>query len=397
MTQVLIVGAGPAGLAAAAVLADAGLRVTLAERQAQAGGLPLTCGHSPFGWREFRRLLSGPAYAARLIDQAMGAGASLRLSTSVADIAPDGAVTLTSGAGLERLRPDRILLATGAREASRAERLLPGERPLGVLTTGALQDMWFRHGARPFRRPVILGSELVAMSAILTCRQAGAPPLALLEPAGQLIARAPFRWLPRATGLPVHTGVTITDLVAHQGRLAAIRFTAGGQEQEIAADGLVLTGAFRPEAGLARLAGLAIDPATQGPVVDARGRSSNPRIHVAGNALRGVETAGWCWEEGRAVARALLDDLARPGPAGHPLTLGPGLAWVLPQHLAPEPALALQLRASRPIRGRVLARDAQGRILLALPVTSAPERRILLPMAPLLALDQPLTLSLEAE
>ncbi len=398
MSHVLIVGAGPAGLAAAEVLARAGVRVTLAERQEQAGGMPLSCGHSPFGWREFRRILSGKAYAARLIDRATEAGAEVRLAKSVAQIDAQGRVTLTSDAGLQDLAPDLILLATGAREATRAERLLPGDRPLGVLTTGSLQDLWFRRGAVPFRRPVILGSEMVSMSAILTCRQAGAPPVALLEPGEALVARAPFRWLPRALGLPVHRGVTLTDLVARDGRLRALHFTdARGRAQEVEADGLVLTGRFRPESGLARLSGLEIDPFTQGPRVDALGRTSHSRVFAAGNALRGVETAGWCWAEGRAVARAMITHLQSPLPDGPALHLGPGLAWAMPQRLAPKPALELQLRASAAIRGRLIARDAQGAIRLTLQVTTAPERRILLPMAPLLALDQPLTLSLEAE
>ncbi len=370
MTDVLIVGAGPAGLAAAQVLVAAGRKVTIAERQPHAGGMPLTCGHSPFGWREFRRVMSGTAYARRLI--AGAAGADLRLATSVVAI-DDDRVTLTSDAGTEILQPRRILLATGAREASRAERLLPGERALGLVTTGTLQDMWFRHAALPFRRPVILGSELVAMSALLTCRQAGAAPLALLEPQQTLTARAPFRWLPRALGVPVHRGVQITDLIARQGRLAALRFRTQGQDHEIACDGLILTGGFQPESSLARMAGLVIDPLTRGPSIDGNGRTSHPAIYAAGNVLRGVETAGWCWSEGRAVAAAMLADDASPQVA---LRAGEGLRWIMPQAWHAGAALTLQLNTARAHRGRLVARDASGAELFAQNVTTAPERRL---------------------
>ena len=389
MTDVLIVGAGPAGLAAAKVLVAAGLAVTIVERQHQAGGMPLTCGHSPYGWREFRRVMSGAAYANRLIAEAKGA--DLRLATSVVAIDAANAVTLTSDAGTQILTPRRILLATGAREATRAERLLPGERPLGVVTTGSLQDMWFRHGALPFRRPVILGSELVAMSAILTCRQAGAAPLALLEPNNIMTARAPFRWLPRVLGVPTHRGATITDLVAKNGRLAAVRFSSGGTVQEIACDGLILTGAFRPEASLARMTGLEIDPATMGPRIDGNGRTSRPDIFAAGNVLRGVETAGWCWAEGRAVARAMLADQTAPQVA---LRAGKGLRWIMPQAWAPGAALTLQLNAARRHRGQVVARDATGAVLYTQRLNTAPERRLTL-SPPLQAAQGPVTFSLE--
>ena len=399
MTHVLIIGAGPAGLGAASVLAQAGTQVTVLERQAQAGGVPRLCGHSPFGLREFHRLMGGRAYAHRLAAAATSAGARLLLNHSVTSIQAGLVVEVATPEGQVTFTPDRILLATGAREASRAERLLPGERPLGIVTTGALQDLWFAHRALPFRRPVILGSELVAMSAILTCRQAGASVLAVVESSTAPIARAPFRWLPKVLGIPVLTATCIEDLVAKEGRLCQVvlRNTAG-QARVIDCDGLVLTGAFRPESGLARMCGLAIDPATGGPVVDQSGRTSRPEIFAAGNLLRGIETAGQCWAEGRAVARAMLH---APGPgAGLEIRPGRGLHYVMPQRLSPsaEAALpALQIRLDRPARGTLILRDAQNRRIASLQIASAPERRVLLRLADLNLQDAegPLTVSVE--
>lgn len=263
MTHVLIIGAGPAGLGAAQALAQAGAQVTVLERQMQAGGVPRLCGHSPFGLREFRRLLGGQTYARRLAAAASAAGARLILNHAVTSIEADLLVRVATPDGEVSFRPDLVLLATGAREASRAERLLPGERPLGIVTTGALQDLWVARRALPFRRPVILGSGLVAMPAILTCRQAGAAPCAVVEASAALIARAPFRWLPRTLGIPVLTSTNIEDLIARDGRLHQVVVRNGaGQTRVIDCDGLVLTGAFRPESGLARMIGLAIDPAS---------------------------------------------------------------------------------------------------------------------------------------
>ena len=399
MTHVLIIGAGPAGLGAAAVLAQAGVKVTVLERLGEAGGVPRLCGHSPFGLREFHRVMGGQSYAARLLQAATSAGATVLLNHSVTAIDATLRVQTATPEGDVTFTPDRILLATGAREASRAERLLPGERPLGIVTTGALQDLWFARGAVPFQRPVILGSELVAISAILTCRQAGAKPLTIIEPSVAAIVRAPFRWLPKALGIPVLTSTSVEDIVAKDGRLSQIVVQSdGGSLRAIDCDGLVLTGAFRPESGLARMCGLAIDPATGGPVVDQSGRTSWPDIFAAGNLLRGIETAGHCWAEGRAIARAMIS--ADCPPAEIIVRAGHGLRYVMPQRLCPNGAPALpdlQIRLDRPARGTLILTDATNRRIASLQIGSAPERRVSLPMRQLSlqGVQGPLTLAME--
>lgn len=303
MIRVAVIGGGPAGLAVATELALRGAQVDLLDRLAQAGGVPRLCAHSPFGMREFRRILSGNAYANRLVSAATAAGVRIRNRHTVTGIEADLTLRLSTPEGAVSQTADAVVMATGIREASRAERLLPGDRPLGVLTTGALQDMWFARGARPFRRPVILGQELVAMSAILTCRQMGTPPVALIRSINGPIAAAPFRWLPQVLRMPI-IDLPITDLIAREGRLE--RIVLG--DREISADGLVLTGDWRPEVGLARMSGIAIDTATSGLAVDAAFRTSRRGIYACGNVLRGVRTAGQCWSEGRALAATVLAD-----------------------------------------------------------------------------------------
>lgn len=399
MTHVLIIGAGPAGLGAAEVLARAGAQVTVLERQAQAGGVPRLCGHSPFGLREFHRLMGGQAYARKLVGAAQSAGARVLLNHSVTAIDTGLRVSVATPDGLATFTPDRILLATGAREASRAERLLPGERPLGIVTTGALQDLWFARRALPFNRPVILGSELVAMSAILTCRQAGAKPVAVVEASAAPVVGAPFRWLPKTLGIPVLTSTTVEDIIATGGRLSQVVLRNGaGKITQIDCDGLVLTGSFRPESGLARMCGLAIDPATGGPIVDQSGRTNRPEIFAAGNLLRGIETAGHCWAEGRAVAAAMLK--ASTPAVGLAVKPGHGLRYVMPQRvtLGGDSALpAFQIRLDQPARGTLTLSDAKGHRLASLQTASAPERRVWLPLAglPLQQAEGPLTVAME--
>ena len=139
--EVIVIGGGPSGLGAATELARAGRRVTLLEREADAGGIPRHCGHYPFGMREFHRVLRGPDYAARLVQRAVAAGVTLRTGTTVTSLRPGGVVEVTCDAGPETLAAKAVLLATGVRETSRAARLIGGEKPGGVMSTAALQGI----------------------------------------------------------------------------------------------------------------------------------------------------------------------------------------------------------------------------------------------------------------
>ena len=199
--DVVIVGGGPSGLAAATELRRLGAgRVIILDRDRQAGGIPRHCGHYPFGMREFHQMLRGPDYARRLAEQAQQAGVEIRTLCTVIKLHPGGLVEMTTPEGLARLRGKAVLLATGVRETSRAGRMIGGEKPGGILPTGALQGMVYLNGRRPFRRPVILGSELVSFSALLTCRHAGIRPLAMIEAGPRPVAYGPSRLLAMAMG-----------------------------------------------------------------------------------------------------------------------------------------------------------------------------------------------------
>src|SRR5690606_13708285 len=202
-TDVLVIGAGPAGLAAATILARTA-RVLVVEREAVAGGIPRHCGHYPFGMREFHRLMKGPDYASALVKRALEAGVQIATRVNVVRLEPGPRVTVTSDAGVSEIRAKFVLLATGVRESSRAQRLIGGEKPGGILPTGALQGLVYLEGKRPFRRPVILGTELVSFSAIMTCLHAGIEPLAMIEPNAQATARWPAALYPRLKGIPLH-------------------------------------------------------------------------------------------------------------------------------------------------------------------------------------------------
>lgn len=307
--DVLVVGGGPTGLSAATELRRRGAGpVVVLEREGEAGGIPRHCAHSPFGMREFGRVLSGARYAARLAERAIEAGVDIRLRHSVTALNGTGAEVATP-AGPLVLTARRILIATGIREASRAGRLISGQRPLGILTTGALQDyVHLRHMA-PFRRPVIVGSELVTMSAILTCRSGGISPQAIVEDERGPRVGYPTAMFPPMLGIPTHYNTSIDDILGTT-RVEAVRLRhANGTFKVIECDGVLFTGRFAPESSLARLSGLAIDRATGGPSVDGTGRTSLSGTYAAGNVLRAVRTAGQCWSEGRAAAHAIIRSL----------------------------------------------------------------------------------------
>ncbi len=404
--EVAVVGGGPAGLAAATRLKQRGVAsLTVPEREPQAGGIPRHCGHYPFGLREFHRLLRGPDYARRLVDRAEAAGVDIYPQTTVTAIAPGPKLSLSTPQGRAELTAKKVLLATGVRETSRAARFIGGQRPLGVISTGALQSMVYLAGKRPFARPVILGSELVSFSAILTCRHAGIRPVAMIEPGARITARSFVQVLPRLFGIPLHLDTQL--LAIHgKGRVEGVTLRGpGGAERELDCDGVIVTGAFTPEATLCRLGHLELDATDNGgsggPRVDQFGRCSDPDFFAAGNLLRPVETAGWSWQEGVAAGDVLADSLAGRLPAAERylevVVDHPAIKLALPQRIAlpfSDGALThLQLRVTQATGGRLELRDGDT-VVWSKTLSLLPERRVLLPLHDAVAKVRGETLSL---
>jgi NADPH-dependent 2,4-dienoyl-CoA reductase/sulfur reductase-like enzyme len=394
VTELVIVGAGPAGLAAASAARRAGIRrVIVVDREQEAGGIPRHCCHSPFGMREFRRLLRGPSYARRLVARARRDGAEIWAGTHVVRLEPGGKLVLATQRGAEMLIGSRVILATGARETPRSARLVPGDRSLGILTTGALQAFVHLERLLPFRRPVIVGTELVGFSAVLTSLASGIRPVAMIELGPHVVARWPCVLLPRLAGVELIYRARILDVFGH-GRVEGIAIATPSGDRRIACDGLLFTGEFGPAAELARQSHLALDPGSGGPIVDQFGRCSDPAYFAAGNLLRPVETAGWCWAEGDRVGRDVARDLAGTLPkVKRPVFViaGEAIKFSVPQRLVPG-ALdgglgALQLRVTGPAKGWLRLKMGEGKVSWGRRIAARPERRILLPLAGLALRD----------
>ncbi|SED91943.1 FAD-dependent oxidoreductase [Streptomyces sp. TLI_105] len=348
--DVLVVGAGPAGLAAAARLAAAGAgRVEVLEREATAGGVPRHCFRPGFGADARGRALDGPAYARRAAREALRAGATVRTGVSATGWAGPLTLDVTAPTGLERIRAGAVVLATGARERPRSARLVPGTRPAGVLTTGELQRTVLRFGPRRERighRAVVVGGDPVARGAVRTLRAAGVEVAAVVtELPSPVVAFA---------GSPVLVGAVVTELLG-RGRLTGVAVRGEhGRTIVLRCDTVVFTGDWIPDHELARARGLPLAPGARGPVTDRGFRTAEPGVFAVGNLLRGVEPALVAAAEGRAVAGAVLERLGgRPWPAaGVPVTAVGPLRWVTPGLLGPEAASLLvrpERRLARPV------------------------------------------------
>ena len=382
MPQVTIIGAGPAGLTAARTLRDAGIHdILVLERNPEAGGLPRFAAHPGWGMLDFHRLWSGPTYARRLVEAAKGV--TIATNTTVTAVHPGGVLEVSGLDGQRRIESRAVLLAAGIREMPRGARLLSGTRPWGVMNTGAFQEMVYRGGQLPFRRPVVIGTELVSFSALLTARHLGIRPVAMIEAAPRIIARRPGDWIARhVLGVPVRTSTRLARIEGLDRVEAVVVEHACGTER-IACDGVLLTGRFVPEAALARAGHLDVDHGTAGPAIDTLWRCSDPAYFAAGNVLRPVEHSGAAALEGRDAARSIIRALAGelpPSDATVPVTVAGGLRYAYPQRVVPgQGATQLYARVLQEHRGR-LRLLADGRTILDRVIHALPERRIRIPL-----------------
>ncbi len=384
--DVAVVGGGPSGLGAATRLKSLGIgHVTVLEREAAAGGIPRHCGHPPFGLREFRRILKGPDYAARLRAAAEAAGVDIRPHATVTAIERGPVLRVSTPDGLARVMPERVLLATGVRETPRSARLVSGTRPMGVLTTGALQSMVYLKSRTPFARPVIVGTELVSFSALLTCRHAGIRPVAMVEERSRPTAWRTATLLPRLQGVRVLMDTELARIEGADRISGVVLRHVSGHEDRLACDGVVFSGRFASESTLARMGHIEVDPASGGPVTDQFGRCSDPAYFAAGNMVHPADSAGRCWQEGVAtgeqIARSLDDGLPAPDTATTIRPADPVIRYAVPQRLVPdsrpEAEIPVRVRFAGEARGTLLLGDGENGVL-SQHTRALPEKQVIL-------------------
>ena len=303
--NVVIIGGGPAGLAAATRLHELGIKdIVVLEREAEAGGVPRHCGHFGFGWESHKRLMNGPKFSAKLCQAAHSV--DVRTATTVLEFTLRGNLRVHSHKGIADMSANRILLATGTRESSRASRLIGGQRLSGVMNTGTLQQMVYLKSQKPFERPVIVGSEWVSFSALLTCRHAKINPVCIMTEKTKIDAPWFFK-LGAKAGFGV--GVkTQTKLLAIHGKIQveSVEVERGNKTEMIACDGVIISGQFRSESAL--YAGGFLECDGDGPQMNGF-KTSQQNIFAVGNVMGDLKTAGACVVQARLAAEAMAKDL----------------------------------------------------------------------------------------
>ena len=305
--DVLIIGAGPGGLAAAVGAKKGGAgRVVILERDACAGGILNQCVHDGFGLIRYNEQLTGPEYAVRAIDEAREAGAEILCGHQVIRIGEDKTVIAVSRDGMKRFRAGAVILATGCRERTRGAISIPGSRPAGVFTAGVVQNFVNVRNIMPGRRIVILGSGDIGMIMARRLTLEGAEVRAVVEvlpePAGlsRNVSQCIYDY-----GIPLHCSHTVSRIIGKK-KLEAVEISEvdekmhpiPGTEQIIECDALVLSVGLIPENEVAETAGVRVDIRSNGAITDEFLRTNVPGIFSCGNSRRVMDLADFVSQQG---------------------------------------------------------------------------------------------------
>ena len=391
--DVVVIGGGPAGMAAALAAHKAGARVAIVEREQHLGGILRQCIHPGFGLSHFKQELTGPEYAQRFIDQVRATDIALFLDSMVLGIdsgedagagdpgTDEGAgaavvhtVTLMSPTGMLQLTGRAVVLAMGCRERTRSEIKIPGSRPAGVFTAGLAQRYINIENLKPGSRAVILGSGDIGLIMARRCTLEGISVEGVYElmPYANGLRRNVKNCLDDF-GIPLHLSTTVTRVIGHD-RVEAVEVSQvdehlapiAGTERVVPCDTLLLSVGLIPENELSVAAGVELDPRTRGAVVDQSLQTGVSGIFACGNVLHvhdladnvtteseraGTAAAAWALDGGAGVSAA--------GP-GCQLTVSPaGIAgYALPGRITAVALTKLNFRVRRPVdaaRVRILA------------------------------------------
>ena len=360
--DIVVIGGGPAGLAAALGARRAGIDdVLLIERDRALGGILNQCIHDGFGLFLYKETISGPEYAERLAEDAAREGVIFHTGAMVLDLSPDRVLRVNAADGYRLVRAGAVILAMGCRERTRDMIGIPGTRPAGIFTAGSAQNMVNLHNLKIGREAVILGSGDVGLIMARRLTFEGIKVRGVFEilpwPSG---LERNVRQCLQDFGIPLELSSTVVDIRGRDrvssvivARVDGSSRPIPGSEREIACDTLLFSVGLIPENELSKRAGVVLSPLTGGAVVDETLMTGVPGVFSCGNVLHIHDVADWASFEGFEAGRRAAEFVRgrRSGAETVEVRVGENIRYVLPQIVRRGASgVTLNFRVRRPMR-----------------------------------------------